>query len=917
MSLTTLLNLWHTEPNIAANIAAWRTFAAQPAQTRPFPPDLHPALADTLRRQGLDSLYSHQHTAWETIQAGQHPVIVTGTASGKSLCYNLPMLDSLLRDPNTRGLYLFPTKALARDQAESLQQLVNSSQPLAENHHASRLTPHSSLLDSVATYDGDTPAGARPTIRRTARVLITNPDMLHTGILPHHTRWADFFRHLRFVVIDEMHSYRGVFGSHIANLIRRLKRIARFYGATPQFILTSATIANPAELAERLIEEPVRLIDNDGAAKGSRHFLIYNPPIVNPEFGLRRSALQESVRLAGDLLAHQVQSLIFGRSRRTVEMLLKYLQEFPPLPPKSEGEGGRGGEGGPLRAYRSGYLPQQRREIEQGLRDGRVRVVAATSALELGIDIGGLGAVILTGYPGTIAGAWQQAGRAGRQQTEALAVLVASASPLDQFLAHHPDYFFDRSPEQALINPDHLLILLQHLRCAAFELPFRAGDGFGRVEPAHVVEFLRFLSDAGELYPSGDKFFWMADRYPAQAISLRSASPERVMLRVRAGQPGNEQTVNSSSVSNLHASENRTADHRPPTAEKIIISASGGQRSAVGGQVVYNDSNETWLTIGEVDRASAPWLVHPQAIYLHEGQSFVVENLDLALNIAYLRPATADYYTEPRRETTVELIQTLHQAEAGGTSKAYGELLVTTQVTGYKVLRWFTQERLGEGDLELPPSELQTTGYWLALAEATVERLRQAGIWRSDPNDYGPNWQQQRRRARARDGYRCQICGVPEQGQQHDIHHKIPFRTFASYQEANRLDNLVTLCRSCHRRAELTVKVRSGLSGLATVLGRLAPLFLMGDAHDLGIHSDPQSPLAEGRPTVIIYDAIPGGLGFSRRLFELHDDLLGHARNLVAACSCVEGCPSCVGPAGEQGQGGKGETLAILEALAL
>jgi DEAD/DEAH box helicase domain-containing protein len=851
MSLSALLNAWQTDPQIASNIAAWRTFPSRPAQFVPFPDDLHPALADALRTRGVNALYTHQATAWRHAQAGQHVVVVTGTASGKTLCYNLPVLDRLLRHPQARALYLFPTKALAQDQLSVIRDQLSG-------------TSDQGVVIRAATYDGDTPSDARPVIRATARLLISNPDMLHMGVLPHHTLWADFFRNLQFVVIDEMHAYRGVFGSHVANVLRRLKRIAHFYGSSPQFILTSATIANPVELAERLIEEPVVLVDDDGAARGARHFLIYNPPIVNRDLGLRRSALLESVRLAGDLLQHGVQTIVFAGARRTVELILTYLQRTlpsPASPPELGGtEGGGGGAGGGgIRGYRGGYLPRQRREIERGLREGRVCAVVATNALELGIDIGGMGAAILTGYPGTIAGTWQQAGRAGRQQEASLAALVTSANPLDQFLARHPDYFFDRSPEQALINPDNLLILLGHLRCAAFELPFQAGESFGRVEGAQVAEFLQFLQEAGVLHQSGDTYFWMSDHYPAQDISLRSASPETVVLQAQDG--------------------------------------------------------DEWTTIGQVDLASAHWMVHPGAVYLHEGQAYLVEELDPAQHIARLRAAEVDYYTQPRLETTVLLVDKLDEVEVRGATKAHGEIAVTCQVTGFRQVKWFTQEQLGLGEVFLPPTELVTTGYWVALTEETVARLREEGLWTSDPNDYGPNWAAQRDRVRARDGYRCQNCGVPESDRAHDVHHKTPFRAFSSYRQANELSNLVTLCPRCHHRVELAVRMRSGLAGLSFALGHLGPLFLMCDARDVGVHSDPQSPLADGRPTVVIYDQVPAGIGFSERLFELHDELMGHAYELVVACECTDGCPSCVGPAGEGGIGGKRETLAILEAL--
>ncbi len=710
---------------------------------------------------------------------------------------------------------------------------------------------------SAAIYDGDTPPSARAAIRKKARIVLSNPDMLHTGILPHHTNWLEFFSSLRFVIIDETHTYRGVFGSHVANVIRRLKRVASFYGAKPQFILASATIGNPKELAERIIEEPVHLVDQDGSARGPRHFLMYNPPITDPSLGLRKSSLLEGVRLSQDLLKQDVQSVIFARSRRSVEIILRYLQENQspvvdlqlPIPNYSSH----------IRGYRSGYLPTQRREIEKGLRQGTVKTVVATNALELGIDIGGLDAAILVGYPGTVASARQQAGRAGRGLETAAAILVASASPLDQFFAHHPEYFFERSPEQALVNPDHLLILLEHLRCAMFELPFQKGESFGSLSGDAVDEFLQFLRSSGEAHLSNDKYYWMADQYPAANISLRSASPQGVIL----------QTI---------------IDDRP-------------------------------LTIGTVDGESALWMVHPGAIYLHEAQSFFVKDLNLDEHIAYLSPIQSDYYTEPLRGTEVAVLSESSDASVDGGKKKWGELQVTTQVTGFRKRRWYTHENLGEEPLELPPTELITTGYWVSLSEETVSRLREAGMWTNDPNDYGPGWAQIRDRVRARDQYTCQVCGAVETNRQHDVHHKVPFRTFPSFVEANRLENLITLCPSCHRKAEQNVRMRSGLSGLAYVLGNLAPLFLMCDAGDLGTHVEPVENQTFGQPTIVLYDAIPAGIGFSEKLFEMHDELMARALELVSECPCTDGCPSCVGPGGENGYGGKQEALEILKLL--
>jgi DEAD/DEAH box helicase domain-containing protein len=504
-------------------------------------------------------------------------------------------------------------------------------------------------------------------------------------------------------------------------------------------------------------------------------------------------------------------------------------------------------------------LPAERREIEQGLRKGNVRAVVATTALELGIDIGGMGAALMVGYPGSIAATWQQAGRAGRADEQALVVLVATAAPLDQFLADNPDYLFKRSPEHALINPDNLLILLDHLRCAAFELPFNRGERFGDLEADLLVEFLEFLQQDGVLHHSGDTYFWMADAYPAQGISLRSASTKQVILQ--AWDQGRPEVV------------------------------------------------------GQVDQASAFWMVHPEAIYMHQGQTYLVEDLDIDGQIAHLQAIESDYYTEPRRKINVELVEQFEEDSVKGAIKAYGEIVVTSQVTGFYRVRWYTHERLGMGELDMPPTQLLTSGYWLALTEDTVSQLNDQGLWRDAPIDYGPNWNRQRKLARARDNYRCQVCGAPESGREHDVHHKTPFRSYTVPQIANELANLITLCPVCHRRAESAVRVRSGLSGLAFVLSHLSPFFLMCDVTDLGVHADPNSPIAGGRPVVVLYDQIPAGIGLSQRLYEIHGEIMQRADQLVKACECQDGCPSCVGPGGENGLGAKNQTLAILNAL--
>jgi DEAD/DEAH box helicase domain-containing protein len=824
--LARLLAHWRTQPAVADNIAARRLRPAQPPELRPLPPDLPPALTDALAAAGITALYSHQAAAWDAIRGGDHVALTSGTASGKTLAFALPIAAHLTRVPTARALLLYPTKALAHDQLAAFR----------------RLFPDL----PAAVYDGDTPASRRPAVRQHTRLLLTNPDMLHLGILPHHTRWADFLEGLAYVVIDEQHVYRGVFGSQVANVLRRLRRIAAHYGTAPQFLLTSATIANPEELAEGLVEAPVTVIAGDGAGWGAKTFLLYNPPVIEPALGLRRSPLTEATFLGGELAEAGVQTIVFGRTRRTVEQLLLGLRARAP--------------GEAVRAYRSGYLPAHRREIEAGLRSGEVRLVAATNALELGIDLGNLEAALLVGYPGSMAAVWQQSGRAGRGQADSLALLIASADPLDQFLVHHPDYFFERPVERALIDPDNPLILLDHLRCAAFELPFRAGDGFGRLPPERLSAFLEYLREEGVLHASAGQYFWMADAYPAQAVGLRSASA----LRVR-----------------------------------LLVAGEGGT-----------------VTLGEVEGEAAPWMVHPEAIYLHEGQAFRVLSLDLERGEAVLTPFAGDYTTAPVRQTTLERLEVRAESDVPGGGRWLGEVRVTAQVVGYRQYHWPGGELLGEAPLDLPPTTLVTTGYGITLGAAAVDRLRQEGLWRGDPNDYGPGWAAARRAVRARDGYRCAVCGAPEGERQHEVHHRTPFRLFASPAEANRIENLITLCPACHRRVEANVRVRSGLAGLGYVLAALAPLWVLCDPRDLGLHLEPQAVWADGRPAVVLFDMAAAGVGLSAGLYARHAELLAAARAAVAECPCADGCPSCVGPGGENGAGGKAETLALLELLA-
>lgn len=826
-----LLVQWRKDRDINANIVHWAVTPAREAILNPLPPDLHPSLRDALEKLGYSGLYRHQSLSYQDVRSGLNVVVSTSTASGKTLCYNLPVFDALLRDPAARAIYIFPTKALAHDQQETLTQL---------NEQVGGVVP-------VGAYDGDTPSAHRPFVRSNARILLTNPDMLHTGILPQHTNWAELFRNLRYVVLDEMHIYRGVFGSHVANVVRRLKRIATHYGAHPQFILTSATIANPEQLAERLVEDKCRLIDEDTSPNGQKNFILYNPPVLDAELGIRRSASSEGVRLAGDLLAYRVQTILFARARRSVEMILRALHDRYPE------------ERSQIHGYRSGYLAGERRTIERGLRSGNVHAVVATSALELGIDIGGMDASIVVGYPGTVASLRQQIGRAGRRRGTSVGVLVASAAPIDQYLVRHPEFAVERSPENALINPDNPLILLQHIRCAAFELPFKPGEKLGNIAWETLKEFLDIFEQARILHASSECYYWIADQYPAQDVSLRNATAQNVVLRV--------------------------------------------------------DGDEQSRIIGTVDQLSATWMVHPGAIYLHEGQSYLVKNLDLEHGEAFLVPNNEEYFTETKNQTEVEKISVLESTRTPHGERMWGEIRVTTQIVGFRKIHWVTRETLGQETLDLPPNLLRTTGYWFTLEDEVIEYLRQNQLWSNDVNDYGPNWNALRQIVRQRDQFTCQMCGTVETERAHHVHHKVPLRSFASLELANAPDNLITLCPGCHRRAELVVKVRSGLSGVRYVLSQLAPLFVMCDSEDLGAISDIQSPLADGRPAILLYDLVPAGIGLSEALYQMHDRLLTEALDLVGHCACQDGCPSCVGPGGENGAGGKQEALALLQAM--
>ena len=821
MSVQSALSALQENPRFMAHVTAWHVRPPRPARYGPWPPMLDERIRALLSSQGISALYTHQSQGLTHLLAGEDVMVVTPTASGKSLVYQLAVLDALLNDPDARALYIFPTKALAQDQAASMRHLLDAFDASAW----------------LGVYDGDTPRRERERIRRQARLIITNPDMLHHTMLPHHTRWTPFWRGLRYVVIDEMHIYRGIFGAHVANVLRRLRRVTHFYGARPQVVLTSATVGNPRELAQRLTERVPHLIEDDGAPQPMRTLIFYNPPLVDVRTGMRRSALLEAQRLMEHFLRHDVQTVAFAPSRRWVEVLLTYARDAATkmgLAPEA------------IRGYRGGYLPKVRRAIERDIRSGRARGVVATNALELGIDVGGLGAALLVGYPGTIAGTWQQFGRAGRRQEGGVGVFIAGPGALDQYIVTHPRFILDGQPEQALLAPDNMYVLVDHLRCALFELPFKAGEAFGTFEDAEAV--FEYLAELGEVRPAGGRYHWLGQTYPAAEVSLRTASADRVVIQV--------------------------------------------------------DDEGKLRTLGEVDAFSAPRLVHPGAVYLHEGASYRVEEVDWQGGSARVVPVRVDYYTQPITREHLTVLGEEAQEVVRGTSRAWGPVRVHSQVVGYRKIRWYTHETLGYGEVETPPYELETTGYWLAFQPSVLERLREEGLWRTDRvEDYGPNWAAQRRRALERDGHRCRKCGAPGTPERPlHVHHIRPFRTFGyipgvneAYCEANRLDNLITLCSRCHRLAEAGVRLRSGFSGVAYALAALAPLFVMVAPGDIGHLAEAQSPYT-GLPTITLYDNVPGGIGLAEKLYEAHEDLLVAALERIDACGCEYGCPACVGP---------------------
>ena len=726
---------------------AWSTrFPAKSATLVPLPDDLSPALAHALAERGISALYSHQRAAYELARAKRDFVVVTPTASGKTLCYNLPVLQTLLEEPEGRALYLFPTKALSQDQQNALNEVMLAG----------------AVGLAVNTYDGDTPADIRARARTSGRIIISNPDMLHAGILPNHTRWVKFFSNLKYIVVDELHAYRGVFGSHVASVLRRLLRIARFYGSSPVFIFSSATIANPSELAERYIERPVVLIEESGAASGEKILMCVNPPFVDEVQGIRRSSAHEAESIMLWLLNKGIKTILFSRSRLQVELLSSYMNK------KLENIY-NANHGLVVKPYRSGLLPSERRAIEKGLRDGTVQGVVSTNALELGIDIGGLDAAVITGYPGSIASFWQQAGRAGRGSRTSLAVYVASAAPLDQYFAAHPEYFLSKGAELAHIDAYNPYIFTDHLKCAAFELPFSEGEAFSpdnsNEEAVRLTaEALDYLEEEGIVRHASGRYFWSAEGYPGEKISLRSATTENV----------------------------------------VITDVTQGRHDV----------------IGEMDRPSAKELLFDNAVYLHLGTQYQVKKLDLEKRVCFVERSDADYWTDSIVKRDIEVLTQDTRASNRECDRILGDILVRSQVEKYKKMRFNTNENIGYGEIWLPPEEMQTQALILVISPESASARLLASL-------------------------------SPE-------------------------------------------KADAVLYSVANLLRQLAPSRVLCDIHDIGVVSRARDIFFKA-PTLYFYDMYPGGTGIAEALRTCIADIEKSAAERVRSCTCVSGCPSCIG----------------------
>ncbi len=760
------------------DFTAIRTFPEFPGNFCDIPAQLDNGIASALRMRGIRRLYSHQAECWEKARAGRDFVVITPTASGKTLCYNLPVCQAIVEDPDSTALYLFPTKALSQDQMHELQQFSESA----------------GIGLRALTYDGDTPDDLRKKIREQAHVVITNPDMLHTAILPHHTKWLRFFRNLKVLVIDELHNYRGVFGSHVGNVLRRFHRICAFYGSAPQILCCSATIANPLELGSRLTGRNMELIDRNGAPASRKNFLFYNPPLINSDLGIRASAIQAARRFTEDCVRQNAAAIVFAGSRLNVEVLVRYLKNtFEDRPGASKS----------IRGYRGGYLPKMRRRIEQELRKGKVSAVVSTNALELGVDIGSLDVCILAGYPGTVASTWQQAGRSGRRKGDSVALLVARNLPLDQFIVNNPDYFFGQPAEMGLIHPDNLHILLQHIQCAAFELPFQSGERFGEED---LEEILRYLQEKRFVHRSGDTWHWSHESYPADSVSLRNIATENFVV--------------------LDLEQNNKA-------------------------------------IAEVDFDSAPYLIHPQAIYMHEGRQYFVDQLDWQRRKAYVKPVKVDYYTDAISYSAIKVLDVFQSKLERGCEVEQGEILVSTHYPGFKKIKFYTLENLGYGKIHLPHREMHTTGCWFTLRQEPLDALGLSGTAVVEAT-LGLSW---------------------------------AFHTIAC---------LILMCDY----SDIGCTVGDRQTGWFAQTGRNGVGFFDGSNLDRNT-----APSSFFRPTIFIYDNYTSGIGCSERLFDLHQEMVARTQALLKNCRCLHGCPSCVGPIVELAADCKQNALQIVSSI--
>jgi DEAD/DEAH box helicase domain-containing protein len=781
-----VLTRWLESDYVKPCLAADETLGARVASYAPLPASLSPALAHALRARGIDKLYAHQSRAFEAARSKRSFVVATPTASGKSLCFHLPVLQALLDDPDARAIYLFPTKALARDQEAGLRELMEAA----------------GVASGAVVYDGDTPNDARRAAREKSGIMITNPDMLHTGILPHHASWARTMQHLRVIVIDELHMYKGVFGSHVANVVRRLLRVAQFHGSKPILIGATATIGNPRAHAARLFgmrEEEVDLVGENGAPQGERRFFLFNPPVVNAELGIRASYVKQAVMLGSDLVRARVPTIIFGHSRNNVEVMLRYLRDkFADDASIDEKQ---------IMAYRGGYLPETRREIERRLRDGDILAVVATNALELGIDIGALDAVICAGYPGSIAGMWQRFGRAGRRGSTSICVLVTSSAPLDQYLAREPKFLLGSPVEEARIDPDNVEILIQHLKCAAFEMPFRRGERFGSLAESDTEGALGFLAQHKVLHEARGTYHWATDAYPANNVSLRSVGWDNVVI--------------------VDVGDVRTSD--PHRGEHV------------------NEGR----SFAEMDWRGAHTMLHEQAIYQHDGETFQVERFDYENHKAYVRKVDPDYYTDAMTYTQVSVIEEsatgLLMTRAEWQS-GWGEVAIVEKVVGYKKIKFFTHENAGYGDVRLPEMQMHTTAFWMTIPERVCEGLA-AG------------------RAAAIDALRG--IGIA-------------------------LETVSTLALMCDPRdlgATLgDTALDEGEANVPANIPANIPRKMRG------------GPQPGYSPTLFLYEHTPGGIGLSERIYDQREVLVARALHLIESCACESGCPACVGPAEQYGE---------------